>query len=413
MSRTRGGLAAGLTLAGYLAVVTGCAREIPAPPPQKAPEVLVSEAFARDTVEYEYFTGRTEASQRVDVRSRVTGYLMESKFRDGDPVAKDAVLFVIDQRPYQAELAKAEAGLKQAQSASDRAATEYGRAQGLYSRNAIGREEFDRYQFTRDEAAAALKVAESNVQLARLNLQFTEVRAPFAGSISRRMVDPGNLVKADETILTTLVATEPMFAYFDVDERTLLRKLLAAADSRNGSVRLAIGLADEEGYPHPAQVNFVDNKLDPATGSMWMRAEFIQPTRPVRPGMFVRVRFPLGQAKEGVLVAEQALGSDQGQRYLLVIGKDNKAEYRKVTVGAGEPDGTRVITEGLKAGERVVVSGLLRVRAGTEVVPKVVPMPIRDQTGAKPEGKAAALEKTEPKGTSAPKDASKSKGPGA
>jgi len=121
----------------------------------------------------------------------------------------------------------------------------------------------------------------------------------------------------------------------------------------------------------------------------------------------------LGQAKEGVLVAEQALGSDQGQRYLLVIGKDNKAEYRKVTVGAGEPDGTRVITEGLKAGERVVVSGLLRVRAGTEVVPKVVPMPIRDQTGAKPEGKAAALEKTEPKGTSAPKDASKSKVPGA
>jgi RND family efflux transporter MFP subunit len=225
-------------------------------------------------------------------------------------------------------------------------------------------------------------VAESNGQLAHLKLEFTEVRAPFSGTLSRRMVDPGNLVKADETILTTLVSTEPMFAYFDVDERTLLRKLLAASDSRNGTVRLSIGLADEDGYPHAGIVNFVDNKLDPATGSMWMRAEFVKPSRPVRPGMFVRVRFPMGQAREGVLVAEQALGSDQGQRYLLVIGKDNKAEYRKVTVGAGEPDGTRVVTEGLKAGEKVVVSGLLRVRAGTEVVPKSVPMPVREQTGS-------------------------------
>jgi multidrug efflux system membrane fusion protein len=312
----------------------------------------------------------------------VTGYLTESKFRDGDPVAKGAVLFVIDQRPYQAEQTKAEASVKQAQASFDRAMSEYVRAQGLFSRSAIGREEFDRYQFSRDEASAGLKVAESNVQLAHLNLEFTEVRAPFAGTISRRMVDPGNLVKADETILTTLVSTEPMFAYFDVDERTLLRKLLAASDSRNGTVRLSIGLADEDGYPHAGIVNFVDNKLDPATGSMWMRAEFVKPSRPVRPGMFVRVRFPMGQAREGVLVAEQALGSDQGQRYLLVIGKDNKAEYRKVTVGAGEPDGTRVVTEGLKAGEKVVVSGLLRVRAGTEVVPKSVPMPIREQTGS-------------------------------
>ena len=371
-----------LALAGYCFLVLGCAREVPTPPPQKAPEVLVSEAFTRDVVEYEFFTGRTEASQRVEIRSRVTGYLNESKFRDGDPVAKGAVLFVIDQRPYQAEQTKAEASVKQAQASFDRAMSEYVRAQGLFSRSAIGREEFDRYQFSRDEASAGLKVAESNVQLAHLNLEFTEVRAPFAGTISRRMVDPGNLVKADETILTTLVSTEPMFADFDVDERTLLRKLLAASDSRNGTVRLSIGLADEDGYPHAGIVNFVDNKLDPATGSMWMRAEFVKPSRPVRPGMFVRVRFPMGQAREGVLVAEQALGSDQGQRYLLVIGKDNKAEYRKVTVGAGEPDGTRVVTEGLKAGEKVVVSGLLRVRAGTEVVPKSVPMPVREQTGS-------------------------------
>ena len=371
-----------LALAGYCFLVLGCAREVPMPPPQKAPEVLVSEAFTRDVVEYEFFTGRTEAAQRVEIRSRVTGYLNESKFRDGDPVAKGAVLFVIDQRPYQAEQTKAEASVKQAQASFDRAMSEYVRAQGLFSRSAIGREEFDRYQFSRDEASAGLKVAESNVQLAHLNLEFTEVRAPFAGTISRRMVDPGNLVKADETILTTLVSTEPMFAYFDVDERTLLRKLLAASDSRNGTVRLSIGLADEDGYPHAGIVNFVDNKLDPATGSMWMRAEFVKPSRPVRPGMFVRVRFPMGQAREGVLVAEQALGSDQGQRYLLVIGKDNKAEYRKVTVGAGEPDGTRVVTEGLKAGEKVVVSGLLRVRAGTEVVPKSVPMPVREQTGS-------------------------------
>ena len=378
-----------------LTAVTGCVRVQPPPPPPKPPEVQMSDSFTREVTEYEYFTGRTEASQRAELRSRVTGYLMESRFKDGDLVAKGAVLFIIDQRLYQAEMARAEATLRQTQAAQDRAVSEHTRAQGLMTRSAIGREDFDRTQFARDEAAAAIRVAESTLKLAKLNLEFTELVAPFAGQISRRMVDPGNLVKADETILTTLVTTEPMFAYFDVDERTLLRRLLAASGA--GTVKLAIGLADEDGYPHEGVVNFVDNKLDPATGSMWMRAEFVKPSRPIRAGMFVRVRFPLGSPAKSVLVAEQALGSDQGQRYLLVVDSQNKAEYRKVSVGSLEADGMRVVREGLKVGERVVVSGLMRVRAGTEVSPKLVPMPTR--TTSAPVANITAVKVAEPQTT--------------
>ena len=366
----------------------GCARQQPQAPPPKPPEVMVGEPVVKEVTDYEIFTGRTEASQRVDIRARVTGYLEKTNFTEGALVKEGDVLFVIDPRPYQAELARAEAALAQALARVERLERDYQRAHSLLGQRAISREEYDRMVGDRDEARAAVDVARSNVELARLNVQFTEVKAPFTGQISRRLVDPGNLVKADDTILTTLVALEPMYVYFDVDERTLLRQLLREGrlESVLGQkVPIEIGLADEDGYPHRGVVNFVDNRVDPSTGTMWMRGEFINPSRPIKPGIFVRVRFPLGKPFRAVLVAEQALGTDQGQKFVYVVDEKNRAAYRPVKVGRLH-GGLRVIQDGLKPGEKVVVSGLQRVRPGAEVTPKPVDMTTGQGSGVRGQG---------------------------
>src|SRR5262245_5952496 len=249
-----------------LLLSAGCTWNQPAADGQKKPppEVLVGEPVVRQVKDYEDFTGRTEAFQRVDIRARVTGYLEKTHFTEGALVEEDDLLFQIDPRPYQAELARAEAALAQAQAHVERLERDYSRAQPLLFKQAISREEFDRMVGERDEARASVGVAQSNVRLARLNVEYTEVRAPFTGRISRRLVDPGNLVKADETILTYLVALEPLYIYFDVDERTLLRQLLREGrleSARQERLPIRIGLSDEDGYPHEGVVNFVDNRV--------------------------------------------------------------------------------------------------------------------------------------------------------
>ena len=359
-----------------LLAAAGCARSQPQAPPPKPPEVLVGLPVVRDVTDYEVFTGRVESASRADLRARVTGNLEKSLFKEGALVNEGDLLFVIDPKPYQAELARAEAGLTQSRAHRDRLDKDYERAQAVYNRQALSREELDKVGGDRDEARAAVGVAESNVKLARLNLQYTEVRAPFTGRVSRRFVDPGNLVKADDTILTTLVADAPMYAYFDVDERTLLRQLLREGRLESASqdrVPVEIGLSDEDGFPHAGVVNFVDNRVDPNTGTMWLRAEFVSAKRPIKPGIYVRVRFPLGGPYPAVLVAEQALGTDQGQKIVFVVDGKNVAARRAVKVGKLH-DGLRVIKEGLSPEEKVVVTGLQRVRSGAEVAPKPVEM---------------------------------------
>jgi RND family efflux transporter MFP subunit len=363
---------------GLLPLV-GCAKPVAVAPTAKLPEVLVGKPVVREVVDFEVFTGRTEASERVDIRSRLTGYLDRTYFREGDLVKEGDLLFLIDPRTYQAELSRAEANLTQSQTRVKRLDSDYERAKALYTKNAIGREEHDRLLGDRDEARAAVVVAESNLRLARLNIKYTEIRAPCSGRISRRNVDPGNLVKADDTILTVLVALDPMYVYFDVDERTLLRRLMAegivtpSASANKPRLPVQIGLADEDGFPHAGAVNFVDNHVDPNTGTMWMRAVFEDTKRVIPPGLFARIRFPIGGPYQAVMVAEQALGTDQERKFLFVVGDDNKVIYRPVVVGQLH-NGLRVIKQGLKAEERVVVSGLQRVRAGGEIQPKSVDM---------------------------------------
>jgi RND family efflux transporter MFP subunit len=239
----------------------------------------------------------------------------------------------------------------------------------------VTEEAFDQARFDRAEAEASLEAAEAATALAQLNLEYSYVLSPITGRISRRLVDPGNLVQADETPLATIVSVDPMYAYFDVDERTVLRLRRLAMDGTvqsSGSqlMNVQFALADEEDFTIPGKINFFDNQVDPATGTLRMRAVIANPKGFLSPGLFVRLRVPVGAPHEALLVREEALGTDQGQRFLYVVDDKNEVAYRRVKVGL-LTGGRRVIESGLKPNERVVVTGLQRVRPGTKVLPKV------------------------------------------
>jgi RND family efflux transporter MFP subunit len=364
----------------------GCGRRSPAGPPgsgqpgQPALEVLVSLPTVKEVNDYEDFTGRTEAVASVEVRARVTGYLDKVLFKEGSSVKEGERLFEIDPRTYGADLKRTEAVLQQAEAHVKRLQLDYHRAAGLLPTRAISQEDFDKIAGDRDEAAAAVRIAEAARDLAKLNLDFTKVTAPLSGRISRQLVDPGNMVKADETALTTIVSQDPVYAYFDSDERTTLRvrRLIRAGkmkSSRETEMPVLVGLVDEvdaDGapqFPHTGTIDFVDNRVDAMTGTLRLRGVVPNPDNLLSPGLFVRVRVPIGEPHPAVLVPEQALGSDQGQKFVYVVNDQSEAEYRRVTVGLLQGS-LRVIDDGLKAGERVVVSGLQRVRPGVKVQAK-------------------------------------------
>ena len=287
-------------------------------------------------------------------------------------------MFEIDPRPYKAELARTEGNIVQSEGRLRRLEAEHQRAASLLPKGNISREDFDRIAGDRTEALGALAVAKANRDMAQLNVGFTQVRAPLSGRISRRYIDPGNLVKADETPLTTIVSLDPIYAYFDADERTTLRlqRLVRAKKikwSLNAGVPVMLGLADEEGFSRPGTITFADNRLDPDTGTWRLRGQFANPDFALSPGLFVRLRAPIGEPYRATLVSEQALGTDQGQKFVYVVNDKNRVEYRRVKVGALHGS-LRVIAENLKPKEQVVVSGLQRVRPDMEVSPKVVEM---------------------------------------
>lgn len=350
------------------------------PPPPPPPEVLVSQPVTRQVRDYVDFPGRMEAVNSIEIRARVTGYLDKVYFQEGADIQQGALLFEIDPRPYKADLARAEGTVLQSEGRLKRLEADYQRAADLLPRHAIGREDFDRIAGDRTEAAGALAVAKAGRDMAELNLSFTKVRAPLSGRISRRYIDPGNLVKADETALTTIVSLDPIYAYFDLDERTTLQlqRLIRQGKmqwSAGASLEVLLGLADEDGFPRKGTINFADNRVDPDTGTWRLRGLFANPDQSLAPGLFVRIRLPIGNPYSATLVSEEALGTDQGQKFLYVVTDKNTVEYRRVRVGRLH-EGLRVITEGLGPGEKVVVGGLQRVRPGVEVSPKVVEMPV-------------------------------------
>ncbi len=364
-------------------VIVGCAKQQAQPQPEATaplppPEVLVDLPTTGEVTDFEDFTGRTAGTRTIDIRARVTGYVEKINFREleGRDVEKGMVLYEIDPRPYAAEVARTKANLLQAQSHAKRLDLDFRRAQRLIESKAITTEQYDLIAGDRAQAQASIAIAQANLDLAELNLGFTKVQAPISGRIGRTMIDAGNVVVADETSLTSIVQIDPIYVYFEVDERSLLRirRYLEEGRLKTGGgtgVRVMMGLADDAAHPHAGFVNFLDNKLDPGTGTLQVRGVFRNADRMLRPGLFVRVRLPIGDAYQALMVAEEALGTDQGQKFLYVVDDQNTAQYRRVQVGKLQ-DGRRVVLNGLKEGERVVVSGLQRVRPGAIVQPKLV-----------------------------------------
>ncbi len=365
----------GIASAAALAV-SGCARneaaEHKAMPP--SPQVTVAAAISRKVTEFDEFTGRFEAVERVEVRPRVSGYISSVNFTDGSEIKKGDVLFVIDPRPYVAERDKARAQLAQARSQLALARSERDRATQLVSQHAISREEFDTRTSGSEQAQANVEAAQAALDAAALNLEFTRVTAPIAGRISRALVTSGNFVTNGQTLLTTLVSLDPIYVSFDGDEKVYLKYTKLSRDgAHDGRNPVQVGLADESGYPHQGVMVFVDNALDPATGTIRSRALLDNRDRLFTPGLFARLRLLGAHEHEAVLINDSAVGTDQTVRYVLVVSAANKAEYRPVQLGP-IVDGLRVVESGLASGETIVVNGLQRVRPGAQVQPQRVAM---------------------------------------
>jgi RND family efflux transporter MFP subunit len=334
----------------------------------QAPQVTVAPAVERVVSDWDEFTGHFEAVNSVEVRPRVGGFLQRVAFVEGAIVHKGDVLFVIDQRPYQAEVARAEAVLAQARTRNQLAGMEVERAQKLVNSQAISREELDARTSGRAEGDAGVKGAEAAALVARLNLEWTVVRAPITGRVGRAEITPGNVVQAgppSPSLLTTIVSIDPIYVYFDTDEQAYLKYMGAQATGPKGR-QVLIGLADETGFPHEGRLNFVDNRVDGASGTISARALLSNPNGLFTPGLFARVRLLGSQRHPATLVQDQAIGTDQDRKFVLVLKSDNTVEYRPVVTGR-VVDGLRTVTSGLKPGERVVINGLMRVRPGMKV----------------------------------------------
>ena len=369
-------------LAAVSAVLSACAPNEAATKAAAAasapPQVTVAQVISKPVTEFDEFTGRFEAIDRVEVRPRVSGYISSVNFTEGSEVKKGDVLFVIDQRPYAAELKHAQAQLAQARSQLSLAKSEKARAVNLLAQHAISQEEFDTRASSDEQAEANVQLAQAALDTAQLNMDWTRVTAPISGRISRANVTVGNLVSNGQTMLTTLVSLDPIYVRFDGDEQAYLRytkmeKDRAAAGSKEQPSPVLVGLADEAGFPHSGVMVFLDNEVDPATGTIRTRARLDNHDRAFTPGLFARVRLLGDKHYDALLINDSAIGTDQTVKYVLVVGEDNKVEYRPVKLGP-VIDGLRVVREGLHENDTIVVNGLQRVRPGSPITPQRVAM---------------------------------------
>ncbi|NZA26198.1 efflux RND transporter periplasmic adaptor subunit [Luteimonas sp. SJ-92] len=345
------------------------------------PEVSVAEVVARPVAHWDEFTGRVAAVESVELRPRVSGYIERVAFREGDEVAKGDLLFVIDQRPYRAELARAEAQLARARSEAQLARTQDARAEELLAAAAISREEHEARRAASSQTAAAVRAAEAAVTAARLDLQYTEIRAPIDGRIGRALITAGNLAQADATLLTTLVSLDPVHVHFDADEQSFLRyqALARSGERENGGNAVRVGLVNEQGHPHEGVLDFTDNHVDPNTGTIRARAVVANPDRVFTPGLHARVQLQATGERPALLIDERAVLTDQDRKYVYVLGENDQAERRDIapgrSVAAGEGARLLVVQEGLAPGDRVIVHGVQKVFfPGMPVAPVPVEM---------------------------------------
>ena len=403
-----------------LAAVDGCRHNASEVAPAEAPAIPVSYPVSREVTDYVDFTGQTDAVQSLNVVPRVTGYIVKMPFKEGSEVRGDRptvvasvagllaapvgprplvaaaslfpgqfpegdLLFEIDPRPYQAQLDQAQGQVYLYEAQLKLAKANYLRALDVAKTpGAISQQDIDTYKAQQEQADAAVKAAQASLEVYRLNLTFCKVTSPIDGRVSRYYLTLGNLVNQDQTLLTTVVSLDQMYAYFDVDEPTVLRVRRAVNEGkierpRDGLFPVIMGLQGEDGFPHHGNVDFVNNQVNPTTGSLSFRGVFPNPmprggVRVLSPGMFVRVRLPIGSPHPALLVIDRAIGSDQGLKYVYVLDAENKAQYRRITTGALQEDGLRVV-EGLHADDWVVIGGLQQVRPRMEIRPDKVAMP--------------------------------------
>ncbi len=343
---------------------------------QAPPAVSVSTPVRREIVEWDEYTARMRAVEEVEVRAQVSGQLESVEFTDGAVVDEGDLLFVIDRRPFVAELREREAQLKQAEAAAVNARTQFQRGSRLRKSRSISEEEYILRQTASQASEADVQRAQAAVEAAKLDLQFTEVRAPIGGRISRPFVTKGNYVNGGSgsaDLLTRIVSLDPIHAYFEASERAFLKYMRLSRSGERPSSRsvrnpVYLRLADEQGYLHRGYMDFVDNVLDPNTGTMTGRALLANPDGLLTPGLFARARLPGSGVREALLVPDAAIGSDQTEKYVVVIDADNKASFRTIEIGP-IVHGLRVVREGLSGNERIVISGLQRVIPGQAVTP--------------------------------------------
>ncbi len=410
-------LATGLLL---LTTTIGCSRRAPTVAAAGPDWFRVSKPVQRPVTDTVDFTGRTNAIGAVNVVARVTGYIIQAPFTEGSEVQKDDLLFEIDPRPYEAQLHQAEAQVTLNQAQLTLAEANYARDLALLKKNSISQLEVDQDKAALDEAKARLNATKSSLEVYNLNLEFTKVKSPINGEVSRYFLTKGNLVNQDQTLLTTVVSMDPMYAYFDVDEPTFLKIKEAVIAGKmqplqEGKTEVYLGLQSEIGYPHKGVINFINNQVNPATGSISMRGIFPNPmvktltlqaasmvglldsspglgplligpsmtpgviqvkgdARLLTPGMFVRIQLPIGQPYSALLVIDRAVSSEQTNKYVYVVDADKTVKTRPVTLGPLQQDGLRVIASGLEPDDLVVVGGIQQLQPGmkiekTELVP--------------------------------------------
>lgn len=373
---------------GVALAIGGCKDAVPSAAPAKPPGVPVAEVIVRPVTPFVEFTGSLTAVKRVELRPRVAGYIQDVSLPEGHFVEKGRRLFLIDPRVFQAALTAATARLREAEAASLLAQAEHARAEQLFGQKIVARDRLDTATASLKARKAQVDAAKAAVDAAQLDLSFTRVTAPISGRVGQALVTEGNYVASGVTPLTTIVSIDPLHVYFDVDERTYLQSLAAgranAAPQGAQAAKVMVALLTDKTYSRPGRVDFLSNTSDRGTGTVRIRAVVSNPDGHLTPGLFAKVKLETGAPQARVLVSDQSIGTDQGRRYVLVVGKDDKTEYRPVELGP-VVDGLRVIEQGLQPGERIVVKGL--VRPGIQVTPQSAAI---DGTPAVPQSSGAA-----------------------
>jgi RND family efflux transporter MFP subunit len=350
-----------------------CNKQAPLPESQPPP-VTIAKPVQKEIIEWDYYTGRTAAVENVNITPRVSGYIDAITFRAGDAVNKGDLLFVIDPRPYQAALDQAKAQQREAEANQQLQDANFARQDKLRLNGVIAKEDFDTSLSNKNQAAARVLAAAASVESAQLNLTFTKVISPIRGLIARELVTVGNLVQTDTTLLTNIVSVDPIYAYFNVDERSVLKyqqqvRLGKLPDARHGAVPVYLQLANENGFPHQGSIDFINNQFSTSTGTLEVRGLFSNASGVLIPGAFVRIRVAGSPLEAALLVSDRAVGTDQGQKFVLVVDKDNVVVVKPVVLGP-EAEGLRVVRTGLTGDDEVIINGIVNARPGSKVSPQ-------------------------------------------